>query len=602
MATTPKTKPADAVKPPAPSTEIITVDPKAMVQPTAPAQGEDLEKRKPLAPRAAVKIYTELPTQSFTGFDTLDQVKSAIRNLETGQFNQATALIDAMTRDERLAAALMLRSKGLDVLPMEFEEGEGTAAADAMKELADRWHVFFPEAELAKLRKWARMTGLGVAENRWVYDPKSGRVEPRLHTWYPRWVWWNWGTRSFWMNCQEGTVELTPQTGQWVLYAPDGLYMAWMTGLVRSLYVPWLLRQWSLRDSGRYSEAFGGPIKKASFPSGIDDDQRDKFMTDVARLASESTIGLPSEASDNELRRWDIELLELKGTGGDLFEKLINLANVNIAVGILGTNLLVEVQGGSYSAAQVHASIRGDILQSDSNSLSSCLHTDTLHFWALWNFGDPYVAPKGKWNTKPPEDKKAQSEAFKGLGEAIKALATSGVPVDMQKLTEAFGVPLREEASEDEKRIPRIIDANLVAAGVPTVNEAREVIGDWDSVEGGDEIPAVNPPEPEPEKPGDGKTKKKEEARMSDVPVPTVEGQLYIDKLGEQAIADAKKARHREMVMLLAAVESAKTFDELKDFITKAYAKLDDGELAEVMRKALLLGEYAGRDFAQEER
>lgn len=552
-----------------------------------------------------VKRFLELPQFSFTNWDTVGQVKDAIRQLEQGRFDLATQLVDAMTRDDRVEGALELRCQGIDALPLVFKQGIGGRAGEAAEALQASWTTMYPKAEVQKLRRWGHMLGLGVAENRWVFNPDTKRIEPRLYTWHPRWIWWNWATRTYWMAAMEGVIELTPMTGQWILYAPHGHYLAWMHGLVRSIYVPWLLRQWNLRDSGRYGEAYGSVTKKARFPANIDDEDKDDFLRDVAALGSESVIALPQSSSSTDKKDYDVEFLEVEGTGGDFFDKMIQLASTNISIRIVGNNLTTEVKEGSRAAAVVHDNIRSDIIQDDTDSLSSCLKAQSVEFWAQYNFGDRQAAPTPLWNCAPPADKKEEGEGLVQLAEGVRELVLTGIPVDAQKLMEKFGVPLREDASDDDKRIPLPLDKDLIALGVPSVNEARERLGQQ-AMDGGDEIPKVNPDPPPDDGSGGPPQKKKPKAKLKDeekdpASTPT-DAQLALDALSDVALKATQEARIGELGALWAAVEHATSLDDLKTKLTLCYAKMDDKSFETVLKKAMLVADYMGRDFGQTER
>lgn len=573
--------------------------------------GELIQQPVPVA--TLVKRFTELQAFSFSGFDTVGQCKDAMRELERGNFNLATQLVDAMTRDDRVDGALSLRTQGVDSLPLVFKEGAGPKGADAAGKLGERWTKMYPKAAVQELRRWGHMLGLGVAENRWVYDEESKQIEPRLHTWHPRWIWWNPATYTFWMSTMQGVVELTPNTGQWVLYAPHGLYRAWAHGLIRSLYVPWLLRQWCLRDSGRYGEAYGSITKKARFPSALKDEDRDDFLHDVAALGSESVIALPNSPNNDGKQMYDVEFLEAEGTGGDFFERMIQLGGTNIAIRIVGNNLTSEVKGGSYSASVVHDNIRHDLLEDDTDSLATCLKEQSVDFWSLYNYGDKASAPTPQWDCAPPADKKAEGEGLEALGDGLKALALAGIPVDAQKVMEKYGVPLREDATDDEKRKPRVIDWNLVKLGVPLVNEAREVFG-WAATEGGDELPKVNPdPKPAPGEESDAdpadkkKPPKKGEKKMKsddpvDPPTTPLEAQTTVDALTEAALKATHDARVDELGWLVSAIEHATDYEDLKAKLTVVYAKMSDKSFETVLAKAMVLADYVGRDFGKTEK
>jgi phage gp29-like protein len=68
-----------------------------------------------------------------------------------------------------------------------------------------------------------------------------------------------------------------------------------MEGLIRSLAIPWLFRQFGYRDWDRYNEVHGIPIRAIIEPSEWDDEDKKQALCEVAMLASEWIIRLPQK-------------------------------------------------------------------------------------------------------------------------------------------------------------------------------------------------------------------------------------------------------------------------------------------------------------------
>jgi phage gp29-like protein len=557
---------------------------------------------------AGWKRVTEIPYYAWTEFDSVGVVKAAIRQLEQGQFDRSAMLMDAMTRDDRIAGCMMMRAEALTHLPLVFNEGATQQEIDIAKEIREAWPRMVDRASLSLLNEYGLFQGLSVGENVWTYNETTKRLEFRLKVWHPRWVYWRWDTRMYHLITSEGVIPLDPTTGQWVLYAPRGLNMAYLRGLIRSLYVPWLLRQWASRDEGRYSEAYGTPIKKAKTPAGASDEDRNRFLFAVAGIGNESTI---ETTEDAEGKGYDVELLEAVGTGFDGFKALIESKSADIAVRILGQNLTTEVSGGSFAAAKVHANIRQDVLDGDGQSLSQAIYEFCLRPYAKFNFGNADLAPKpptknqvqSYWVTEPPEDKKAAAEALTALGAGVSSVVRAGLPIDGVRISERFGLPLRE-GDEESARRPIPADPELVNAEIVMPNEAREAMG-LDAREGGDEPPAARAEaagaeQADAEEKAAKKTQKGKEALTVPKTSP-IEGQKHIDALVEDATKAAASSLNAEMMFIMSAVMKASTTEEVEANLKVVFGALDSTAFAEVLRKAMLLSEYAGKDFARDE-
>ncbi len=536
----------------------------------------------------------ELPAYSWSEWDSISLVKTAIRQLEQGEFSQAAQVVDAMQRDDRIAGCLGTRTEALSSLPFHFEPGEGPRGEEAAKRAGELFERLFPDSALAEVQRWGLMLGAAPGQLLWTQD--EGEWVPQLQVWHPRYLSWRHQTGSFWLSTADGQAEVVPGNGQWFLYTPLGLARAWMAGRVRSLYVPWLLRQWGSRDWGRWSEVLGTPTKKARTPMGAQPDDIERFLREVASLGAESTIRLPQDASGN---KFDVELLEAEGKGWEGFEKLLDKQETNIAVAILGQNLTTEVKGGSYAAATVHATIRNDLLRADADNLSDLLYLQVLRPWATFNYGDPDAAPRPCWQTEPPEDKKGASEALASFGKALSGLLKAGLRPDVEQLAARFAVPLPEALELAKQLVP--VDVELVKAKVLVPNELRAALG-LKPMEGGDE-PLDSAPAPGASAPDENADEEPAalSAALPPVPRAVVRGQLYADGLAEAAAARGAKALGPDFTALLKAVDGAKDFDDLKRRVVKAYRHMKPDELAEVLQKTLELAELSGRWAAKKE-
>jgi phage gp29-like protein len=505
--------------------------------------------------------YREIPSYNFTDFQSVTAVKAAIRNLEYGLLEIAALVCESMRRDDRVSGCLERRTQALPSLPLQLEPGEGARAKQALELVEQHFESIFPDGVLAELHSWSVLLGIGSGQLLW--EARDGLWMPRLRVWHPRFLLWRWDTRAWHVNTeQEASVQIQPGDGQWVLFSLKAMERAYMWGAMRYLYIPWLLRQWALRDWGRWSEVYGSPIRKARTPLGADEADKQRFLKELASLGNESVVRIPG--SPNPEDKFDLELLEAKSTGADGFNQLISKAETSIAVALLGQNLTTEVKGGSFSAAQVHESIRAEILQADAQLLSKTLREQVLKPWAAFNFGDPELAPHIIWNTEPPEDKVAAGTALKGIGEGLQALQAAGARPDVDEILEHAGIPTLGPAEE------------------PEAAEDGEAAED---VEGSDtgETPVPNSMAPKVKASG------------------AMKGQLYADDVTESAKAAGGRFIAADARRLLEAVMSATSFDDLKERVVAAYGEMDPESLAQVMSRAMLMAELAGRVSALED-
>lgn len=567
---------------------------------------EPKPKKEPTMP--PVFIARELQSFHWSEWDSVGRAKNAIRALEQGQFMLGAQLADAMLRDDRVSGCLLTRTDAITSFPRKLEASKADKGETVATEVTEKFCQLFPDAALSEMNRWGRMMGLGLGQLVWTFA--DGRWDFRLKVWHPQFISWRQDTRSYWVSTEEGQVQVTPGDGQWVLFTPYGFERAWMSALIRSLYIPWLVRQFGLRDWARWSEVYGNTIKKAYIPVAAEKDDKEKFVDQISRLATESTVVMPRTAGGKD-DGFDLELMEATSTGYDGFDRLLNKAEAAIAVRILGQNLSTEVKGGSFAAAAVHGSVRHDILAGDALGLSECLGEQALKPWAQINHGNADLAPSLSWNTDPPEDMKSSGEALSALGTAMKTLTDSGMPVDSGKLAERFDIPLREDATDEEKRANgQIYDYHLKTPGLVTVNEARKRIGLPPLPDGDKPIeqvapPEMTPPNGQPPKPGEAPNGKQPPA-PGEKPFaqasllagskadPLIAGQVAADQLADHAAKDGAKAVRPGLVELLAAIDAAKgDFEDLRRRLQAVV--LDPEELAIVLEKAMVLAELNGR-------
>lgn len=513
-----------------------------------------------------IKPLRDIPYYSWTPFDSLGVVKNALRALENGDLSQAAMIVDAMRCDDRIDGCLMTRTACLPALPIIFEPGTGRKSKSVATELEDSFEMMFSDKALRELMEWWAM--LGVAFGELIWTPKidgtnlsASRWQCELKVWHPRYFYYRHDTRSYWVTHLDGTTEIQPNDGQWIVFTAGTFDRSFLYGKVRSLYMPWLLRQWSRRDAGRYSEVYGTPMRLIKTPKGADEKDKNRATREIAKIGVESVIRLPQGASKEE-PGYDLSLIEATGRGFDGFLNLGREVGNDIAIALLGQNLTTEVRSGSLAAARVHENIRADILESDAELLSQCLREQALKPWAKFNFGDENLAPVIKWVTDPPGDKTQDAIFIKTLGEGIAALKAVGAKPD--------------------------IDEMLEDADVPTTGPAEEV----------QPMDGTQPP-----KPGDETaTQPPEQGQLSFFTHQSkpkikgaVEGQLYVDELADSATRAGARVMVDDIHALLTVIESSSTYEQLKLNLAKAYQGMDPNKFAGVMEKALILSELAGR-------
>jgi len=385
--------------------------------------------------RPSLSIYGDQPFSTLSKWTVAD-VEAAIKAFEQGMFRDAALLWDAMMREDRIMAVINTRVQGLLGLPFSFTDGTDKRRSSAISRVAqDAWPRMFPDSSV----KTALITalGMGVVACELVWNTSGSPWTFTLRPWPAQFLEYRWTTRSYWIYTMEGPIEIVRGDGKWLLLEFGEPY-AWMTGLVRTLAIPYLVRSFTLRDWANYSEVHGSPIKKVFVPDDAEEVEKDGFFRRVREMARNGTVKLPRPSDGT--KSWDVELLEATSQTWMGFEHLRQQAATDIAVTVLGQNLTTEVRGGSMAAANVHERVRLDVLEADAGILSNNLIRDVFRPWAAYNYGNPELAPTPTWDATPPADRNQDALTLGSLASALPILESAGV--DIPALLEGYGIPL----------------------------------------------------------------------------------------------------------------------------------------------------------------
>jgi len=369
---------------------------------------------------------------------SVNSVRSALNAHEVGNFDESSKLIDAMGRDDRLSAVLgtrlsaLLRSK-FSMLPGDDDSNRASEIAEVAEEW---WWSLVGEASLSELLRWYLMSGVAIGEIIWEH--RSDAWVPRLKVWNMQWAWAYREERCYYLTTREGNIKvpMDGSDGKWVVLGSGD--EPWMNGLVRCLAVPWLVRQFAVRDWARYSERHGMPIILADVPSVSSELEKDQFQDDIAILSTETTIQLPTNV-DEDGAKFDLRLLEATDQNSDGFKDLIRHVDDSFAITLTGNNLTTQIDAGSLAAAQVGGEVKRERTMGDAQTLSTELRVQFLDWWVRYNYGDNSqdITPWPHWDVDPPVDLKLNAETLEHLGRAVAGLKAVDLTIDD---IERFGV------------------------------------------------------------------------------------------------------------------------------------------------------------------
>ncbi len=534
----------------------------------------------------------DLPVATFPGWDSVTSVRGALVQLEQGKFELAAMLLDAMEQDDRVKGTTAARYDGLLGLPLEMRPPTGEEDNPKALEIAEAcdkaWSKMAPTSELRDMLRFGRGLGFVSVEKVWEY----GDVWlPRIKVHHPRFAYWTWGIgpeaegmgsfRGFNLITQDGVVMLDLRDPavrrNWALYTPFGFQRGWAKALIKSLAIPWLARTWALRDWARYSEVHGMPIRVGEVPTDAAQEDKDRFIRELASLANESTIRAPREQDGTGFA---VKLVEAAALGWEAFKGLREEASDSISVAVLGQTLTTAVKGGSYAAAKIHDTVRQDIIASDAGTMSETLRSGLLVDFVEVNFGPKFVdlTPWPTWPIDPPQDLGSRATAFKTFGEGLASLRATQLPIDIAELCERFEVPLIDGAEIPDYEPPP-----------PPVLPAAP----------GDKPPDDAPPDEKPA--AGGKDEAKLSAAFSRRKRSAIQGQVYVDEVADNARAEAARLLAGDLRAVKGLVAEAQGYEELRQKLVAQYRGMSPAKLARLVEKALILAELSGRYAVQKE-
>lgn len=398
----------------------------------------------------------------------LADLESALRKADAGDLLKAGELWAAMKRDGTLAGILSTRCSGLVHLPKRMS-GRADIVADleGRDGVSSKFDAMFPATELEKIAEDG--IGMGVAVG--VLAPVEGRAYPVLVRLDPRWLSYRWGENRWYYNSVVGTLPITPGDGHWVLWTFGGRIAPWQSGLWYSLGTAWVNKQHAMFQKANWEAKLANPARAAVAPIGATENQRQGFFQRLIAWGANTVFDLPIG--------WDVKIIESNGIGHKSFDATIERSDVEFAIGIAGQ--VVTVTGGTgFANADVHKSIRADLIQSTGEKLAYGLNTQGIPPYVLGHFGEDALAETAvtSWDTTPPKDLKADAEAQNQLGNAIKtandALAPYGLRVEVKALASRFGLPLERVDGTSLAEEGGVVDEGIAEAVVDEEDELDE--------------------------------------------------------------------------------------------------------------------------------
>lgn len=476
---------------------------------------------------------------------TPQRLATILREAEAGDATRYLELAEEMEeKDLHYAGIIGTRKRQvaqleISVIPASDDKTD-IDNADVIRNWLDRDEI---EDELFDILD---SVGKGYSATEIMWDTSEGQWEPTRLEWRdPRW---------FRYDPDDGTtLRLVGEGGQLEPLAPykfirhrtkakSGLPIR--GGLARGAAWAYLFKNFDVRDWIIFAERYGHPLRVGKYGANATKEEKEILLRAVSDIASDAACIIP--------QGMELEFIEAKISGNlDLFEKLANWIDRQVAIYVLGQNLTSQVDGGSRAAATVHEGVKDDIERADSRDLSATLNRDLAHPMIDLNRGPQKRYPKIRVG-RPDEINVEQ------YIDGVKTLVPMGLKVSAKQARDILGA--KEPEDEDDE-----LRAAAAAPAQPT-------------------------PPPSEETPPPAAAKALAASQATHDTPDAIES--FFDQLRDDGELDAAMAPILQP--LETALNGAETFEEMEAILAAALTDMDSKKLAELIARGTFIARAAG--------
>ena len=348
-----------------------------------------------------------------------------------------------------ISGLLGTRCAGLVRLPKRFYgDAQISAALQSNNGSRSVFDEMFPPSELTMLDKDGVALGVGIAE----LVPVTGRDYPVMVRLDPENLIYRWTENRWYFQSTAGLLAVTPGDGRWILHLPGARMAPWNAGLWPSIGRAYINKEHAMSCRSNYSAKLANPARVAKAPLGASEPERKNIFKKLLAWGMNQVFELPIG--------WDVTLLESNGIGIQIFQKEIDTSDMEAMVAISG-QVVTTTGGTGFANADIHKTIREDLIKSDGDALAYTINTQGLPLYIATNYGLEAIEKRFtavEWNTATPVELKTEAETMVSVAAAIgqlrEVLQASGHEVDIDTLTTRFSIPLvgRSAASASRNR------------------------------------------------------------------------------------------------------------------------------------------------------
>lgn len=358
-------------------------------------------------------------------------------------------------------------------------------------------------------------------------------------------------------------------------------------GLWRTLVWLWMFGSFSLKDWLVFLDRYGLPFKLGKYPTGMDSAEVDVLKAAVKAAADTGAV-INEQAA--------LEIIESKGTGTDMHERLTRYCDEQITLVILGQTASTQGTPNKLGNEEEQGQVRDELVEADAADLAETLRNGLI--WPLvgWNYGWDVLLPQFAFTAEQVEDLEKKANTYKILVE-------TGVPIPLAQVQEEFGIRAPEG---DEAILSSASDA--LSNPQQVVNLQRlsklgvEIPISFISARYG--IPARMEGEPilvAPAQIDDLETEAHPAPPARVAAARAVTDDTPITRQAERMTTETTPVWTEIMDRIKQIVDEAESLPALRDALLAAYSDLPTDRLTEVLAMGFAAADLAGRFDVQEE-
>lgn len=343
-----------------------------------------------------------------------------------------------------------------------------------------------------------------------------------------------------------------PDTFGWIIHSAKSKsgYLS-RIGLVRTLIWPFIFKNYSVRDFAEFLEIYGLPLRVGKYPSGASDKEKATLLRAVMQIGHNAGGIIP--------RGMEIDFQNAAQGQSDPFESMIDWAEKSMSKAILGGTLTSQSDGKTSTNAlgEIHDEVRTEVRDSDLKQLAITINRDLIYpMWMLncRSYRSAIRQPRIVFDTREPEDVSSWADS-------------------LPKLV-AIGMKIGEAWAHDK-------------LGIPSPQPGEAVLAT--------STPAATPPEPAAPAP---EAKPKSTSAPKTAAALSAEMNPELDELDQMEESVTGEQWAAAMGPILKPIIEAILTDGPEAAMQRAaelYPLMDDGQLIELMTRAIFAAEVYGR-------